>query len=339
MTPQTPQELAQALGKARRDGREWLCLCPGHNDRDPSLSIREDNGKILFVCRAGCPQERVLAELKRRGLWPKPNGHATDWQGLTLEQYARAKRLPVDFLRNEFRLSTAERGYRNAPCVEQPYLGVPGDKEPYPVKRRVALVDIGDEKKTRWKKGHKARLYGLWRLPKFKERNEIILVEGESDTQTCWLHDFPAIGLPGAGGWNEERDAGLFDGISNIYAIIEPDQAAANLLDKLARSVIRDCLRIVRMRPEIKDPSALHLLDPEAFAKAFRQLLDAAEPPPEPKPVKPDLIDEFNKTYAVIRVVNRAAILNEHLDPEGHPTFSLLSKDSFTLLTANRRRQ
>jgi hypothetical protein len=213
---------------------------------------------------------------------------------------------------------------------------VPGDKEPYPVKRRVALVDIGDEKKTRWKKGHKARLYGLWRLPEFKERNEIILVEGESDTQTCWLHNFPALGLPGAGGWNEERDAALFDGIATVYAIIEPDQAAANLLDKLARSAIRDRLRIVRMRPEIKDPSALYLLNPEGFAQAFRQLLDAAEAPPPP-PEIPDPIDELNKTYAVIRVVNRAAILNEHLDAEGLPTFSLLSKDSFTLLTANRK--
>jgi hypothetical protein len=44
----------------------------------------------------------------------------------------------------------------------------------------------------------------------------------------------------------------------------------------------------------------------------------------------------LNKTYAVIRVVNRAAILNEHLDAEGRPTFSLLSPDSFKLLQANQ---
>jgi hypothetical protein len=49
-----------------------------------------------------------------------------------------------------------------------------------------------------------------------------------------------------------------------------------------------------------------------------------------------DPIAELNKTYAVIRVVNRAAILNEHLDAEGRPTFSLLSPDGFKLLLANR---
>jgi hypothetical protein len=50
-----------------------------------------------------------------------------------------------------------------------------------------------------------------------------------------------------------------------------------------------------------------------------------------------DPIDELNQTYAVIRVVNRAAILNEHLDPQGHPTFSLLAPESFRLLLANRK--
>jgi hypothetical protein len=44
----------------------------------------------------------------------------------------------------------------------------------------------------------------------------------------------------------------------------------------------------------------------------------------------------LNKAYAIVRVVNKVAILNEHLDPEGKPTFSLLSPDSFRLLIANR---
>jgi hypothetical protein len=60
------------------------------------------------------------------------------------------------------------------------------------------------------------------------------------------------------------------------------------------------------------------------------------------KTTKPDETDdddpiaELNKTFAVVRVVNRAAILNEHLDAEGRPTFSLLNLDSFKLLLANR---
>jgi hypothetical protein len=50
-----------------------------------------------------------------------------------------------------------------------------------------------------------------------------------------------------------------------------------------------------------------------------------------------DLIEELNKTYAVIRVVNRVAILNEHLDADGRPTFSLINLDSFKLWLANQK--
>ena len=48
-----------------------------------------------------------------------------------------------------------------------------------------------------------------------------------------------------------------------------------------------------------------------------------------------DTIDILNEIFAVIRVVNRVAILNEHLDEKDRPSFSLLSKDSFMLMLAN----
>ena len=50
-----------------------------------------------------------------------------------------------------------------------------------------------------------------------------------------------------------------------------------------------------------------------------------------------DPVTELNASCAVIRVVNRVAILNEHLDAEGQPSFSLLSPDSFKLLLANHK--
>jgi len=61
-------ELARALG-GRRCGSGWIARCPAHEDRNPSLSIRETGGKILVHCHAGCPQEAVIEGLRRRGLW------------------------------------------------------------------------------------------------------------------------------------------------------------------------------------------------------------------------------------------------------------------------------
>ena len=65
----TPQSLAEALGGAEQRGADWYALCPAHDDQSPSLAITEKDGKVVFVCRAGCSQEAVIAALKERGLW------------------------------------------------------------------------------------------------------------------------------------------------------------------------------------------------------------------------------------------------------------------------------
>ncbi len=63
------ETLARALG-GRRTGSHWMAPCPTHEDRDPSLSIRDaDDGKVLVYCHAGCDQSLVIGELRSRRLW------------------------------------------------------------------------------------------------------------------------------------------------------------------------------------------------------------------------------------------------------------------------------
>lgn len=64
----TAETIARALG-GRKHGTGWTARCPAHDDRDPSLSIREAAGKVLVHCHAGCDQRDVIAVLKERGLW------------------------------------------------------------------------------------------------------------------------------------------------------------------------------------------------------------------------------------------------------------------------------
>ena len=65
----TAETIAKALG-GRKAGGGWMARCPAHDDRTPSLSIRDaDDGKVLVRCHAGCDQERVIAALRARGLW------------------------------------------------------------------------------------------------------------------------------------------------------------------------------------------------------------------------------------------------------------------------------
>lgn len=64
----TAETIARALG-GRKIGQGWTARCPAHDDRDPSLSIRDADGKVLVCCHAGCDQRDVIAALKERGLW------------------------------------------------------------------------------------------------------------------------------------------------------------------------------------------------------------------------------------------------------------------------------
>jgi len=80
-------------------------------------------------------------------------------RGLTLAEYANAKRLPLNFLRDEFRLSDVV--YVGQPAVRIPYLDTTGTE--IAVQFRLAMD--GPER-FRWRSGDKACPYGLWLLEK-----------------------------------------------------------------------------------------------------------------------------------------------------------------------------
>lgn len=77
----TADTLISRLDRPKKIGRDrWLALCPAHDDRRPSLSVRElDDGRTLIHCFGGCDIESVLGAvgLDFADLFPdKPIGHA-----------------------------------------------------------------------------------------------------------------------------------------------------------------------------------------------------------------------------------------------------------------------
>ena len=63
------ETIAKALG-GRKVVSSWMAGCATHDDRNPSLSIRDgSDGKVLVWCHAGCDQARVIDALRARGLW------------------------------------------------------------------------------------------------------------------------------------------------------------------------------------------------------------------------------------------------------------------------------
>jgi hypothetical protein len=52
--------LLSRLTKVRGRNGSWIACCPAHDDRSPSLSIREEGDRVLVHCHAGCNVADVL---------------------------------------------------------------------------------------------------------------------------------------------------------------------------------------------------------------------------------------------------------------------------------------
>lgn len=54
--------LIAKLAKVKQNGPgRWLACCPAHEDRTPSMTVREmDDGRVLVHCFAGCGIEQIL---------------------------------------------------------------------------------------------------------------------------------------------------------------------------------------------------------------------------------------------------------------------------------------
>jgi hypothetical protein len=187
--------------------------------------------------------------------------------GCTLAEYAEAKRLPLDFLKL---LRLSDCSYLGSPAVRIPYLAADGQESA--VRFRIGL---SGEDRFRWRSGSRPTLYGLNRLDPSK--GFVVLVEGESDAHTLWSERFPALGLPGAASWREERDAPALDEFPIVYVVVEPDRGGEAVERWLSRSRIRERARLLDLGG-FKDPSALHLDDPHLFAKRFQKVLRSAVP-------------------------------------------------------------
>ena len=161
-------DLLAHLAGVCRSGDGWAASCPAHDDQHQSLSVRHRDGRWLIKCHAGCNWREIIAALdlhefgplrlflKRGGGRSTPinqratvqrsdtsNSPANAAAGLTLNQYAAAKNLPVDFLKG---CGISEFTYFDKPALRIPYLFTGGEE--LAVRFRISLE--GD--RFRWKK-------------------------------------------------------------------------------------------------------------------------------------------------------------------------------------------
>jgi hypothetical protein len=296
-------ELLHALGVPWHNGGPTHILCPFHNDHDPSF--RWDEAKGCAFCTCGITGADIFGLVGRRNgfdftdakIWVAEQLGRHDLiiepvssPGVTLAEIAEAKRLPIEFLRKMGWFNLARRGQNH----DRSAVGIiysDGNREWLRI--RIAL---GGEtkKKFRWKKGDReASLYRAHQVAEMRSAGYVFIVGGESCTVTMLFHNYPALGLPGEGCWNETRHAPLLDGFPKIYVVVEPDQGGQRVQEWVARSSIRSRVMFIFMTPAAKDMSALYLTDPAGFETTVHALMATAVPfdqekhaPPKSEPAQ-----------------------------------------------------
>lgn len=71
--------LGRLEGVKQTGADRWVAKCPAHDDKKPSLSIRDADGKLLLHCWAGCSAAEVVSAvgLTLADLFEKPLTHNT----------------------------------------------------------------------------------------------------------------------------------------------------------------------------------------------------------------------------------------------------------------------
>lgn len=162
----TAEELARAL-EGRRAGDQWVARCPAHEDRSPSLALRDSGDRVLLRCYAGCTFDSIRDSLRLRGLEVGSTSGGGDRGWETVYTLRRPDGTPVA---QHVRLDRADG--------KQVYWRRPDGGRGLP--EGVRVVDVP--------------LYGCERLAGTRPDRPVVICEGEKAAGALWPLNLLALG-------------------------------------------------------------------------------------------------------------------------------------------------
>lgn len=313
------QAYEAALDKCKVSGNNMTAICPFHADKNASLSVELRTGKFhCFACGASgnyvdfyarthgdmSTSEAYREILQAHGV--EPSGEKrTVAAGYSVTLYSIEKRLPMELLTGLCRMSNAKERSGVA-YAKLPYMDEHGNEVTY--RKRYAP---GSTPRFKWKAGSAGHigLYGEWTLARIRELGYVILVEGESDTQTLWHLGLPALGCPGASMF-KATFAPMLEGL-RVYIHVEPDQGGQTFLSHTLGALhdgyfLGEVFQWSCRAFAQKDPSALYIsVGAEETKARIEQAIASAAP-----------IDLDHYTQAVPEAIQGAPV--QLRTPEGY---------------------
>jgi len=182
-------------------GNEFSAVCPAHEDKHPSLTLKQADDRILIDCKAGCTPKAVVSAL-----------------GLTL----------ADLFTNSTPQIVETYSYENEDGEE---LFQVVRYQPKSFKQR------HKDSSGQWVWNLENTRRVLWRLPELlKEEGTIYFVEGEKDASKLWEWGQVATTSPGgANNWKPEY-ANYLSG-KRVVVIPDKDEAGFNYARQVIKSL------------------------------------------------------------------------------------------------------
>jgi AAA domain/Toprim-like len=188
---------------ARRSGDSHLCRCPAHEDRNPSLSIRDLSDRVVLHCHAGCEPQKVVSAvgLKMTDLFHRTTDHAK--LVATYDYYREDGKLDYQVLRFE---PKAFRQRRPDGCGG-------------------------------WEWNLKGVTRILYNLPDVLSAKQVMIVEGEKDVESARTLGLTATcNSSGAGKWRDEYSHCLQG--KDVVIIADGDEPGRKHAQQIAASIL-----------------------------------------------------------------------------------------------------
>jgi hypothetical protein len=225
----------------KRDGNREAGHCLFHEEKTASLKVFNDGFKC-FGCGAHGSNIDLLILAKKAGeplaaakLIAEKFGIKVEetrkLKPLTLAEYSRYLRVPIDFLTSAFSLEEKDG------LLLIPYRDESDNVVSVQARRQLAKNKTGRDTRFFWKQG-KPYLYGAWRLAEWTRADvkRVWLCEGASDVQACWFNDVKAIGAPGADTFKAEWATMLLS-FAEIAIIQEPGKGGETFVQKVTQGL------------------------------------------------------------------------------------------------------
>lgn len=221
----TCQELLPRLDHVKPIAGGWQARCAAHDDRNPSLSVSEREGKILLRCHAGCETSAILAAL-----------------GLQMSDL---------FADSE----TNGNGVSGRIVATYPYTD-----EHCNLLFQVVRFEPKDFRQRRpdgndgwtWNLNGVRRV--LYNLPTVLKAQSVLILEGERDVETARKFGIPGTCNPhGAGKWRSEYSPFLRG--KRVAVICDADPPGVAHGREVARSLlgVAAAVKLIEALPQSKD--------------------------------------------------------------------------------------